>query len=79
MKKGKVEINTLFFQEKVEIFLRLSLIALTVFYEAYSSYCILLPMISEADVGGLAVEAEPCHQHPTIGCCHATYGSRGAL
>jgi len=46
MKMGKVEINTLFFQEKVETSVRLSLIAETVFYEVCSksnaSRCILL-------------------------------------
>ena len=32
---------------------------------------------SEADVGGVAVEAEPSHQYSVICCCHLTDGSRG--
>ena len=36
------------------------------------------PMTSEADVGSMAVEAEPSHQYP-IACCCVTDGSRGAV
>ena len=34
---------------------------------------------SEADVGGMAVEAEPSHQHPVTRRCHVADGSRGAV
>jgi len=37
------------------------------------------PMTSEADVGAMAVEAEPSHQYPVTFCCHETNGSRGAI
>ena len=37
------------------------------------------PMMSEADVGGMAEQAEPSHQHPIPFCCCVTDGSRGAL
>ena len=37
------------------------------------------PMMSEADVGGMAVESEPFHQYPIIFCCHVTDGSRKAV
>jgi len=33
---------------------------------------------SEADVGGMAVEAEHSHQYPVIFYCCVTDGSRGA-
>lgn len=36
------------------------------------------PMTSEADAGGLPVEAEPSHQYSAKFCCPATAGSRGA-
>jgi len=36
------------------------------------------PICSEADVGGIAVEAEPCHQHSITFGCHVTDSSRGA-
>ena len=35
-------------------------------------------MTSEVDVGGMAVEDEPSHQHSITFCCHVTDGSRGA-
>ena len=35
--------------------------------------------MSEADVGGMAVQAEPSHQYPIPFCCCVTDGSRGAL
>jgi len=37
------------------------------------------PTKSEADGGGMAVEAEPSHQVSVTCCCHGTDGSRGAL
>ena len=37
------------------------------------------PMISEADVGAMAVEAEPSHQYSITFCCCVTDGSRGAV
>jgi len=37
------------------------------------------PTISEADVDGIALEAEPFHQYFITFCCHATDGSRGAV
>jgi len=37
------------------------------------------PVTSEADVGGMAAEVEPSHQHPIPCCCCVTDGSRGAL
>ena len=37
------------------------------------------PTTSEADVGGMAVEAEPSHQYSITICCCVTDGSRGAL
>jgi len=37
------------------------------------------PMVSEADVGGMAVEAEPSHQYSDMCCCRVTDGSRGSL
>ena len=33
--------------------------------------------MSEVDVGGMAVEAEPSHQYCITFCCHATGGCRG--
>jgi len=36
-------------------------------------------MTSEADVGGMAVEAEPFHQYPITFCCCVTDGSRGTV
>jgi len=33
----------------------------------------------EADVGGIAVEVEPFHQHSATFCCCVTDGNRGAL
>ena len=36
-------------------------------------------MTSEVDVGGMAVEDEPSHQHSITFCCHVTDGSRGAV
>ena len=35
------------------------------------------PTTSEADVSGMAVKAEPSHQHSITFCCHLTDGSRG--
>ena len=36
--------------------------------------------MSDADVGGTAVEAEPLHQYPIIYCCcRVTEGSRGVV
>ena len=37
------------------------------------------PMMSEADVGGMAVKAEPSHQHSMTFCCCVTDGSRGGI
>ena len=37
------------------------------------------PTTSEADVGGMAVEAECSHQYPITCCCCVTDGSRGAV
>jgi len=37
------------------------------------------PMMSEADVGGMAVEAELSHQYSITFCCHVTDGSRGEV
>ena len=37
------------------------------------------PTTSEADVGDMAVEGEPSHQHFVKFCCRATDGSRGAV
>ena len=37
------------------------------------------PMMSEADVGGMAVEVEPSYQYSITVCCHVTDGSRGAV
>ena len=37
------------------------------------------PAMTEADIGGMAVEAEPSHQYSIIFCCHVTDGSRGAV
>ena len=36
-------------------------------------------MMSEVDVGDMAVEVEPSHQYPTPCGSHMTDGSRGAL
>ena len=36
------------------------------------------PMMSEADVGVMAVEVEPSHQYSVTYCYHVTDGSRGA-
>ena len=41
-----------------------------------SSFC--WPRTSEADAGGITVEAELSHQHPATCCCCETDGSRGA-
>jgi len=37
------------------------------------------PTMSEEDVGGMAVEAEPSHQYPITSCYHAIDGSRRAV
>ena len=37
------------------------------------------PMTSEVDVGSMAVEVEPSHQHSITCCCCVTDGSRGAV
>jgi len=37
------------------------------------------PITSEADGGGMAVEAEPSHQYSITFCCHTIDGSRGAV
>jgi len=37
------------------------------------------PVVSEADVAGMAAEVEPSH-HPSVSCCcHVTDGSRGVV
>ena len=36
-------------------------------------------MVSEADIGGMAVEDEPSHQYSITCCCHVTDGSTGAV
>ena len=35
--------------------------------------------MSDVDVGGMAVEAEPSQQYSVTCCCGATDGSRGAV
>jgi len=40
---------------------------------------LFLSMTSEADVGGMAVEAEPASRYSGTFCCCTTDGSRGAL
>jgi len=35
------------------------------------------PMMSEADIGGMAVEVEPSHQYSVKFCCRVTNDSRG--
>ena len=35
--------------------------------------------MSEADVGGVAVEVEPSCQYSIMFCCHVTDGIRGAV
>jgi len=37
------------------------------------------PAVSEVNVGGMAVEAEPSHQYSITFCCHVTDGSRGTV
>ena len=37
------------------------------------------PMMSEVDVGGMAVEVDPSHQYSVTCCCHVTDGSRWTL
>jgi len=37
------------------------------------------PTMSEADVGGIAVEVKPSHQYPITFCCCVADGSRGAV
>jgi len=37
------------------------------------------PTMANADVFGMAVEAEPSHQYSVTLCCHVTDGSRGAV
>ena len=37
------------------------------------------PTTSEVDVGGMAAEAEPSHQHSIIFCCRVTDSSRGVM
>ena len=37
------------------------------------------PMMSEADVGGMAVEDQPSHQNCLTVCCHVTDGSSGVV
>ena len=37
------------------------------------------PTMSDVDVGGMAVEAEPSHQYSVTFCCHVTDGSGGAV
>ena len=37
------------------------------------------PTVSEVDVGGMAVDAEPSHQYSITFCCHVADGSRGAI
>ena len=35
--------------------------------------------MSEMDIGGMAIEVEPSHQHVIMFCCCVTDGSRGAV
>ena len=44
--------------------------------EAMNPISLCWPMISEAKVGGMAVEVETSENPPPC-CCHATNGSRG--
>jgi len=37
------------------------------------------PMMTEAGVGGMAVEVEPSHLYSLTFCCCVTDGSRGAV
>jgi len=37
------------------------------------------PSASEVDVGGMAVEVKPSHQHSVIFCCDVTDSSREAV
>jgi len=37
------------------------------------------PTMSEADVGGMAVEVEPSHHYSVKFCCRVTDDSRGAV
>jgi len=37
------------------------------------------PITSEADVGGMVVEAKPSHQYSVTYCCHMIDGSEGAV
>ena len=37
------------------------------------------PTMSEMDVGGMAVEAEPSRPYSVTFCCHVTDGSRGTV
>ena len=46
--------------------------------ESNASYLILLAPESEADVGGMAVEAEASQQNSITLCCRAIDGSREA-
>ena len=43
------------------------------------SILLYLPTLSKAEVGGMAVEAEPSHQYSITHCCHVRDGSRGAV
>lgn len=36
-------------------------------------------IMSEADVGGMAVEGEPFQQYSITYCCHVTDGRKGVL
>ena len=49
-------------------------------FKSNASYFFLWwPTMSEADVGHMAVEAEPCHQYSVTFCCCVTDGSRGGI
>jgi len=43
-----------------------------------ASHFTIWTTMSEADIGGMAVEVEPYHQYSIIFSCHVTDGSRGA-
>jgi len=49
------------------------------YYESCSKTNVSFVIMSEADGGGMAVEAEPSSQHCATCCCCVTDGSRGAV
>ena len=47
--------------------------------ESNASYFIRLATMSDAGVGGMAVDVESSHQYSITFCCHVADGSRGAV